>query len=229
MTVYQNILNIISENKKGLAILIDPEKFLVSETRTFLKKIPKDASHIFIGGSTGLDKEMEETVEAVKAESSLPVVLFPGDFSQLTSKADAVLFLSLISGRNVEYLIDQQIKAVSYLKNTNLEILPTGYILLDGGNESAIARVTNTRPMSQENIKAIVHTALAGQYMGAKFIYLEAGSGAIYPVKAEVIRAVKMEIDIPLFVGGGISTKEQRNTAYVSGADIVVMGTVFEK
>ena len=219
----------ISEKEKGLAILIDPEKFLISETGSFLEQIPKQTTYIFIGGSTVFNKETEATVKAVKARSSLPVILFPGDFSQLTSKADAVLFLSLISGRNAEYLIDQQLKAVPLLKNSKLEIIPTGYVLLDGGNESAVARVTNTRPMSQDNIEAIVHTALAGQFMGAKLIYLEAGSGALYPVKSEVINAVKKEIEIPLIVGGGIRTELQKEVAYLAGADIVVMGTIFEE
>jgi phosphoglycerol geranylgeranyltransferase len=228
MNIYQTLLKMISEDKKGLAILIDPEKFLISETGSFLEQIPKQTTHIFIGGSTVFNEVTETIVSVVKAQTSLPLILFPGDFSQLTSKADAVLFLSLISGRNVEYLIEQQLKAVPYLKNSKLEIIPTGYILLDGGNESAVARVTNTRPMSQVNIEAIVYTALAGQFMGAKFIYLEAGSGALYPVKPEVIAAVKKELEIPLIVGGGIKTKLQKNAAYLAGADIVVMGTVFE-
>jgi phosphoglycerol geranylgeranyltransferase len=229
MNIYQVLLKMISEEEKGLAILIDPDKFLISETQSFLEQIPKQTTHIFIGGSTGLNKVTEALVSAVKAETSLPLILFPGDFSQLTSKADAVLFLSLLSGRNVEYLIEQQLKAVPHLKNSLLEIIPTGYILLDGGNESAVARVTNTQPMPQDNIEAIVHTALAGQFMGAKLIYLEAGSGAQFPVKPEVIAAVKKEIEIPLIVGGGIKSEDQKQIAYNAGADTVVMGTAFEK
>ena len=229
MNIYQALLKMISEEEKGLVILIDPDKFLISETRSFLEQIPKKTTHIFIGGSTVLNNVTEAAVSAVKAQTSLPLILFPGDFSQLTLKADAVLFLSLLSGRNVEYLIEQQLKAVPYLKNSKLEIIPTGYILLDGGNESAVARVTNTRPMPQDNIEAIVHTALTGQYMGAKLIYLEAGSGALYPVKPEVISAVKKEIEIPLIVGGGIKTEIQKKAAYLAGADMIVMGTAFEK
>jgi phosphoglycerol geranylgeranyltransferase len=229
MNIYQALLKMISEEEKGLAVLIDPDKFLISETGLFLEQIPKLATHIFIGGSTVFEKQTEAVVSAVKAQTPLPLILFPGDFSQLTSKVDAVLFLSLISGRNVEYLIEQQLKAVPHLKNSKLEIIPAGYILLDGGNESAVARVTNTRPMPQENIEAIVHTALAGQFMGAKLIYLEAGSGALFPVKPEVIAAVKNEIEIPLIVGGGIKTELQKETAYLAGADMVVMGTAFEK
>lgn len=229
MNIYQTLLKMISEEEKGLAILIDPDKFLISETRSFLEQIPKQTTHILIGGSTVLNKVTEALVSMLKEQTSLPLVLFPGDFSQITLKADAVLFLSLLSGRNVEYLIEQQLKAVPYLKNSKLEIIPTGYILLDGGNESAVARVTNTRPMPQDNIEAIVHTALTGQFMGAKLIYLEAGSGALFPVKPEVIAAVKKEIEIPLIVGGGIKTELQKKAAYLAGADMIVMGTAFEK
>jgi putative glycerol-1-phosphate prenyltransferase len=219
----------VSEKEKGLAILIDPDKFSISETGSFLEQIPRKTTYIFVGGSILLHKITEALVSALKEKTSLPVILFPGDFSQLTSKADGVLFLSLISGRNVEYLIEQQLRAVAHLKNSKLEIIPTGYILLDGGNESAIARVTNTQPMPQTNIEAIVNTALAGQFMGAKLIYLEAGSGALFPVKPEVIAAVKKEIEIPLIVGGGIKTELQKKAAYGAGADMIVMGTAFEK
>ena len=228
MKQFQSILKMISEKKKGLAILIDPEKFDISEAATFLKGIPKQTTHIFIGGSTTSQGETEASVIAVKAHSLLPVILFPGDFLQLTEKADAVLFLSLLSGRNSEYLIGQQLKSVPRLKKLDLEIIPTGYILLEGGNESAVARVTNTLPMSQDDIDAIVHTALAGQFMGAKLIYLEAGSGANYQVRTNVIKAVKKEINIPLIVGGGIRTEVQKKAAYIAGADMVVMGTAFE-
>jgi phosphoglycerol geranylgeranyltransferase len=229
MNTYQAIVRMVSEKEKGLAILIDPDKFWISETTRFLEQIPKNTTHIFIGGSTVFEKQTEVVVSSVKGKTALPVILFPGDFSQLTSKADGVLLLSLISGRNAEYLIEQQLKAVPHLKNSKLEIIPTGYVLLDGGNESAIARVTDTRPMPQDNIEAIVNTALAGQFMGAKLIYLEAGSGAKYAVRPEVIEAVKKALVIPLIVGGGIKFEDQKQTAYNAGADMVVMGTAFEK
>ena len=219
----------ISEKEKGLAILIDPDKFSISEMESFLEQIPKETTFLFIGGSIVLHEATEAVVSALKEKTSLPIILFPGDFSQLTSKADGVLFLSLISGRNVEYLIEQQLRAVPRLKYCKLEIIPTGYILLDGGNKSAVARVTNTQPMPQANIESIVNTALAGQFMGAKLIYLEAGSGALFPVKPEVIAAVKKEIEIPLIVGGGIKTELQKKAAYEAGADMIVMGTAFEK
>jgi putative glycerol-1-phosphate prenyltransferase len=226
---YKNLLKSIAEKERQLAILIDPDKFNSSETDSFLKKIPKQTTHLFVGGSTVANGETEATVKALKVATQLPIFLFPGDWSHITHFADALLFLTLLSGRNAEYLVGQQIKSISKLKNSSLEIISTGYILIDGGNGSAVSKVTNTEPLPQENIENIVHTALAGQFIGAKIIYLEAGSGAKFPVKPEIISEVKKAINIPLIVGGGIKTEVQKNTAYEAGADMVVMGTAFEK
>lgn len=219
----------IAAGKKQLAILIDPDKFDISETELFLHKIPNDTTHLFVGGSIVENGQTEITVKAIKTKTELPIFLFPGDFSQITNEADVLLFLSLISGRNAEYLIGQQVKSISKLKNSNLEIIPTGYILIDGGNNSAVSRVTNTQPLSQNNIETIVDTAIAGQYMGAKLIYLEAGSGAKNVVNSKIISEVKKNISIPLIVGGGIRSEEQKREAYNAGADMVVMGTAFEE
>ncbi len=225
---YKSFLKSVAEKEKQLAILIDPDKFNISEAKSFLKKIPKETTHLFVGGSTVANGETEETVKALKAETKLPIFLFPGDFSHITPLADALLFLTLLSGRNAEYLVGQQIKSISKLKNSTLEIISTGYILIDGGNNSSVSKVTNTEPLSQENIELIVNTALAGQFMGAKLIYLEAGSGAKFPVKSEIISEVKKAINIPLIVGGGIKSETQKQDAYRAGADLIVMGTAFE-
>lgn len=225
---YQSILKAISEEKKLLAILIDPDKFDSSVSESFLKNIPKETTHLFVGGSTVEFGIIEKTVQALKKHSELPVFIFPGEYTQVTSEAEAILFLSLISGRNAEYLIGQQTKAVPFLKKLDLEIISTGYILIDGGNESAVARVSGTKSMPQDNVENIVNTALAGEYLGAKFIYLEAGSGAKIPVNTNIIEAIKNAISIPLIVGGGIKTEKQKQKAYSNGADLVVMGTAFE-
>lgn len=225
---YKSFLKSVDENEKPLAILIDPDKFNISEANSFLKKIPKETTHLFVGGSSVADGETEETVKVLKAETNLPIFLFPGDYSQITDLADVLLFLTLLSGKNAEYLIGQQIKSITKLKNSALEIIPTGYILIDGGNDSAVSKVTETKPLSQENAEAIVHTALAGQFMGAKLIYLEAGSGAKFPVIPGIISEVKKAINIPLIVGGGIKTELQMQMAYDAGADMLVMGTKFE-
>lgn len=225
---YKTFLKSVAKNEKQLAILIDPEKFTIAEAKSFLKKIPKETTHLFVGGSTVASSQTEETVNVLKGETKLPVFLFPGDYSQITPLADALLFLTLLSGRNAEYLVGQQIKSISKLKNTSLEIISTGYILIDGGNHSAVSKVTKTEPLPQENVENIVHTALAGQYMGARLIYLEAGSGAKFPVKTEIISEVKKAINIPLIVGGGIKTEIQKQNAYNAGAVMVVMGTAYE-
>ncbi|NNM21913.1 MAG: geranylgeranylglyceryl phosphate synthase family protein, partial [Flavobacteriaceae bacterium] len=142
--------------------------------------------------------------------------------------ADGLLFLSLLSGRNPDYLIGQHLRSVPKLKNSGLEIIPTAYLLIDGGRESAVAKVTQTRPMSQEGVEEIVHTAMAGQFQGAQLIYLEAGSGALHPVGSKIISEVKKHTQIPLIVGGGIRSQAQQEAAYQAGADMVVMGTAFE-
>ncbi len=229
VNIYQNILLAKKEGKKLLAVLIDPEKIDLDNIVAFFEKVHQSiATHIFVGGSTDINNVTEKVVAAIKKETHLPVVLFPGDVKQITQKADGILFLSLLSGRNPEYLIEQQIKSVPFLKDSNLEILPTGYILIDGQKETATQRVSNTKPIAQENTELILNTALAGEFSGKKLIYLEAGSGAKVPVDANIITVVKNNLSIPLIVGGGIRTKEQLKNAFNAGADVVVIGTAFE-
>ncbi|RKS55183.1 putative glycerol-1-phosphate prenyltransferase [Gillisia mitskevichiae] len=228
-TIYENLSLLKNLNQKQLTVLIDPDKFEESIAEKFFDDLPNSITHIFVGGSTVEANKTERTVAAIKLFSDLPIIIFPGDYTQITEKADAILFLSLLSGRNPEYLIEQQVKSVTWLKNSNLEIIPTGYILIDGGNESAVQRISKTQPMQQDNVEAIVNTALAGQFSGKQLIYLEAGSGAIKHVSLEIIREVKKALSIPLIIGGGIKTAEQLENVYKAGADMVVIGTAFEK
>lgn len=225
---YKTIKENQQEGHKMLAILIDPEKFNPDSAAGFLQKIPPQTTHLFVGGSTVFNNETDRVVQSLKEKSALPVFLFPGDHSQIAGRADALLFLSLLSGSNPEYLIGQQLKSVSKIKNTSLEVIPTAYILIDGGTESAVARVTQTQPIPQTEIRKITHTALAGQYMGSALVYLEAGSGAKNPVSSEIIKSVKKAVHLPVIVGGGIKNEVQRMNAYRAGADMVVMGTAFE-
>jgi len=230
VNIYQKIVSAKKEGKKLLAVLIDPEKMDLKHIPCFFEKIHNSiATHIFIGGSTDKDNQTESIVMAVKKETNLPVILFPGDVSQITNKADGILFLSLLSGRNPEYLIEQQIKAAPILKNAPLEIIPTGYILIDGKKETATQKVSNTKPISQEKTTRILHTSLAGEFSGKQLIYLEAGSGATQVVSQNIIEMVSNKITVPLIVGGGIHTKKQLEDAFNAGADIVVIGTAFEK
>ncbi len=217
------------EQRKLLAVLIDPDKFEEKNASKFIQKLPKFTTHIFVGGSTVEEGRTCRVVKAIKNLSGLPVILFPGDHSQISSHADALLFLSLISGRNPEFLIEQQVRSVEKIRNTNLEIIPTGYILIDGGKETSVQRVSNTIPLPQSDLQQIVNTALAGQYSGKKLIYLEAGSGAKMPVSSEIINAVKKSLSIPVIVGGGIRSTQQLQLSYEAGADLVVVGTAFEE
>ncbi len=229
-SIYSDIQRSILNNEKLLAVLIDPDKFSVENVTSFFKKVNQSiATHIFIGGSTVEDKVTEVLVSEIKKHTKRPVIIFPGDVSQITDKADALLFLSLISGRNPEYLIGKHIESIPILKNTNLEVLPTGYILIESGKQTAVERVTKTQPIDRSNIQKITDTAKAGEFLGMKLMYLEAGSGALNPITNKIIAKVKDEIQIPLIVGGGIKSIVQLENAYNSGADIVVIGTAFEQ
>ena len=227
--IYQEILKAKATRQKLLAILLDPDK-MVRETisELVLKINASSATHILIGGSHVLSTDIDELVVQVKQKCKLPVILFPGNPSQISTHADGILFLSLISGRNPDFLIEHQVKAAPILKKSTLEIIPTGYILIESGNETAVAKVSKTQPIDRNNSDKIVATAQAGELLGKKLIYLEAGSGADWSVPTAVITSVSQNIDIPLVVGGGIKSKSGIQSAYDAGADMVVIGTAFE-
>ncbi len=227
--IYQNILASISKEEKLLAVLIDPDKMDLEYLESFMQKVNASiVTHVFVGGSTVKRDETDALVLEIKKLTNLPVVLFPVDISQITEQADAILFLSLISGRNPEYLIGKQVEAVSTLKNIDLEVIPTGYILIENGKPTSVQKVTGTQPMLRNNIQHVVDTALAGEFLGMKLIYLEAGSGATHPIETKMISEVKKALQIPLIVGGGIRSKQELEKAYQAGADLVVIGTAFE-
>ena len=230
MNIYQDILLAKQHGKQLLAVLIDPEKTSIEQLPTLVKLIHQSiATHIFVGGSTDQHNTIEPVIVALKKATMLPIIIFPSSANQVSKKADGILFLSLISGRNPEYLIEQQVQSAIQIKESSLEVLPTGYILVDGGKESAVERVSSSKPICQTNSELILRTALAGEFSGKKIIYLEAGSGAKTPVKSSIISLVKENLTIPLIIGGGIQTVHQLTTAYAAGADLVVIGTAFEK
>ena len=227
--LYTNIVQAKNENSKLLAILLDPEKLLISDVKNLCKKINESpATHIFIGGSTYNGNHLDELIKEIKQCLDLPLFLFPGDYKQISAEADAILFLSLLSGRNADYLIEHQVNAVPVLEKTKLEIIPTGYLLIESGIETAVERVSNTKPLDRNNINYVCQTAKAGELLGNKLIYLEAGSGAKLAVSLEMIEQVAQSIQIPLIVGGGIRSKKEINDAFNAGADMVVIGTAFE-
>lgn len=229
-TIYNDILVAKQKEQKLLAVLIDPEKININDIPEFFTKVHQSfITHVFVGGSTDVDQKMELVVKTIKQYTHLPVLIFPGSYEQITEAADAILFLSLLSGRNPEYLIEQQILSVSKLIASELEIIPTGYILIDGGVETTVQRVSETKPIPQEQQQTILHTALAGQFAGKQLIYLEAGSGAKNMVNPTIISEVSNMLQIPLIVGGGIRSRKQLDNAFQAGADLVVIGTAFEE
>ena len=231
-----------AEQRKLFAWLVDPEKAessgqwlvgsgqwaVVSGQRADSEAVELPNMLIFVGGSSG-GEQTEKVVKQLKAQYDVPVVLFPGNVRQVTSEADALLFLSLLSGRNAEMLVGQQVRAAEAVRQAGIETIPMGYILVDGGIESAVARVSGTQPIAQEAVDEIVQTAMAAEMMGKQVVYLEAGSGALEPVREEVIRAVRAAISCPLIVGGGIRSTEAMQRAFDAGADIVVVGNWLEE
>jgi phosphoglycerol geranylgeranyltransferase len=226
--IYKNILH--RKQEMLMAVLLDPDKEAIETVELKMKQIHSSgATHIFVGGSSVPRQQTQQLVLEIKKYSELPVVLFPGDATQISQVADGLLFLSLLSGRNPEYLIEQHVRAIPQLLSAGLEVIPTGYLLIDGGSESSVERVSGTLPMKTDDIVKIVHTAKAGELVGMILIYLEAGSGALHPRAPKIIQAVKECVDIPVIVGGGISNKTQMKAARSAGADMVVLGTALEQ
>ena len=229
MTIYENILQAKAKNEKLLAILIDPEKVTVEDAIILAKKIKNSpATHIFVGGSTFSGSHLGKLITVLKQKTNLPTLIFPGHPFQISEEADGILFLSLLSGRNPDYLIEQQINSVRILEQTNLEVIPTAYLLIDGGKETAVQSVSQTKPIAHSDIELAYRTAKAGELLGMKLIYLEAGSGANQNVSLEMIKYITENCKIPVIVGGGIRSMQTIQQVYDSGADLVVIGTAFE-
>ena len=228
--IYNAIVEAKKNNTKLLAVLIDPEKTDTESIVNTIQKINQSpATHIFIGGSYVNAKiAIEDIIAIIKNHTKLPVIIFPGHPSQIAKNADGILFLSLISGRNPDFLIEHQVRAAPILKKLAIEIIATGYILVESGNETAVANISKTKPIERNQISQITATAIAGEMLGHKMIYLEAGSGAKLSVPYDVIQKTKENISIPIIVGGGITDLISVKKAYEYGADMVVIGTAFE-
>jgi phosphoglycerol geranylgeranyltransferase len=228
-SIYQDILTAKSEKQKLLAILLDPDKIMWETLDELLLKISQSpATHILVGGSLVENTMIDDLVLRLKQFVHLPVILFPGCPSQISPYADGILFLILLSGRNPDYLIEHQVNAVPVLSKTNLEVISTGYLLIESGSETAVERVSKTKPLSRDNPDYVTQTAKAGELLGNRLIYLEAGSGAKHSVPLEMIQQVSENTSVPLIVGGGIRSKDVIYTAFGAGADMVVIGTAFE-
>ncbi len=226
--LYRIILEKRELNKKMIAVLLDPDQCkgsLLSATIAELKTATPD--FVFVGGSHAVNS-VNSIIEILKEETDCPVILFPGDASQFSIKADALLYLSLLSGRNAEFLIGQHINSSVSIKKSMIEVIPTGYLLIEGNKTSSVEYISNTRPIPRDKKDIALSTAVAGELLGMRLIYLEAGSGAKEVVPLDMIKHLSTELSIPIMVGGGIGTEEQLIDAFRAGADIVVVGNAFE-
>ena len=230
MTIYQDILNRTEQGRKQLAVLVDPDKLANKEVESIAINAAKSGvDYFFVGGSLLVNNDLDLCIKTLKANSEIPVILFPGNNMQLSWKADAILFLSLISGRNAEMLIGLHVIAAPYLKLSPLEVISCGYMLVESGKTTAVQYMSNTVPIPSDKIDIAICTAIAGEMLGLKLIYLEAGSGAQHSIPIPMLEQVKQNISIPLITGGGLRTPEEVSQAAIAGADIIVVGNAFEK
>jgi len=217
---------------KGYAIfaLIDPDKKNDPYLKPIIETINNgDFDAILVGGSSIEDDKIKDRIQYIKDNTKLPLILFPGSSNQITDNINAMLYLTLISGRNIKYLIEEHVESALTIKKLNLETIPTAYILLDGGNQTSVAKVSQTTPLSMDDYNNVLSHALAGQYLGNKLIYFDCGSGALNMMNTELLKYVSTNIDIPIIVGGGIRSRSDANLLIDNGASYIVMGTVIEE
>jgi phosphoglycerol geranylgeranyltransferase len=223
---FSKLVRKLGSGKPMLAVLIDPDKF----NRQLISLANECRVHCFlVGGSALKTGDVSKTVRAIKRISKIPVVLFPGDETQLCAQADGLLLLSLLSGRNPDYLIEKHITAAPIIKKMKLKHLSTAYLLIDGGKASATQKVTGTKPLDPGNRSYIINTAIAAEQLGFKALYLEAGSGALRSVNPKLLRDIKKNCTLPVIVGGGIDSAERVMSAISAGANMVVVGNALEK
>lgn len=219
---------ILEKGKKQLAVLIDPDKTDIPKLKSFIKNTCIHAHFYLVGGSLLMKNNIDEVILEIKKHTKKKVFLFPGNSMQISKKADGILLLSLLSGRNPDFLIGQHVHAAPLLKNAKIQIIPTAYLLIDGGKPTTVSYISNTQPLPSDKPELAACTALAAEQLGMQCIYLEAGSGAQNPVSAEMIKTVRKWVHVPLIVGGGIRSMKEAEVAYKAGADVVVVGTALE-
>mgnify|MGYP002725447207 CR=1 FL=1 len=228
-SVFQYLQDIKSKKGAGYIVLIDPDKknddSLINQVET-ANNSGVDA--LFVGGSLMMDSHHHDRVAQIKKHSEIPTIFFPGGVNQINNQYDAMLFMSLLSGRNPQYLIGEQVVAAPIVNDMGMEVIPTGYLLFDGGAHSTVEVISGTKPLPMNRPDIAVAHALAAEYMGKKLIYLEAGSGAIEAISTDIIRSIASETNVPLIVGGGIKTPKAAQERVEAGASFIVTGTVLE-
>ncbi len=230
MNVYQSIFAGFKEKRKQLAILVDPDKTSPDNAKKIARECDKlKVDYLFVGSSLLMNGDLELCIEELRKNCSLPVVIFPGNNLQISPKADAILFLSLISGRNPEMLIGNHVIAAPQIKSSGLEVIPTGYILIDCGRITSVHYMSTTLPIPSDKNDIAICTAMAGEMLGLKTIYLDGGSGADKPIPAKMISLIKEHINIPLITGGGIRNTSQAKESWEAGTDLLVVGNASEK
>ena len=230
MNVYPSLLEKKKKGQKSLAILIDPDKITTSSLSSLIDlSVKAKVDYFFVGGSLVVSDHLDQCVLQIKNQCSIPVILFPGSAAQISKHADALLYLSLISGRNPELLIGQHVVSASFVKKSGLEIMSTGYMVIDGGAPTTVSYISNASPIPADKSDIAFCTAMAGEMLGMKLIYMDAGSGARKAISEEMIAAVARHIDVPLIVGGGIRDAEKAYLNCKAGADLIVVGNAVEK
>jgi len=229
-TIYQELVQKKSNGIKSFAVLLDPDKLDDVVFDNILKlSVEHHVDYFFLGGSLLSKYNLPEIVTRIKQQTDIPVILFPGGYLQVEPTADAILLLSLISGRNADFLIGQHVIAAPIIKQSKLEVLPTGYMLVDCGKQTTASYISNTTPLPYDKPSIAASTALAGEMLGLKLMYLDGGSGAQQPIHTDTIATVGKAISCPLIVGGGLNTPEKAIAALQAGADVIVVGTGIEK
>jgi geranylgeranylglyceryl phosphate synthase family protein len=228
-TIYDTLTERKKQNKKSFAVLIDPDSTNDKSLGTIISLCNEaNVDFILVGGSLITNGYFETCIETIRSNSKIPCIIYPGGTLQISKKADAILLLSLISGRNPELLIGNHVLAAPLLKRSGIEVMSTGYMLIDGGRITSVSYMSNTIPIPSDKYAIASSTAMAGEMLGMKLIFMDAGSGAHQAVPPELISAVSSQISVPLFIGGGIRTKEQAIAACHAGADVIVVGNALE-
>jgi putative glycerol-1-phosphate prenyltransferase len=230
MNVYPSLVERKQSGRKSFVVLVDPDKVNASSLSSLvLKANGAGVDYFFVGGSLVVSDHLDDCIQQIKNESSIPVILFPGSPSQLSRHADALLYLSLISGRNPELLIGQHVISAPFVKKSGLEIISTGYMVIDGGAPTTVSYISGAAAIPADKAEIALCTAMAGEMLGKKLIYMDAGSGAKKPITEEMIAVVAKNIDVPLVVGGGIRDAEKAYLNCKAGADVIVVGNAIEK